>query len=166
MSVTVADVLQLPSLRLATVLGGHNGLNKIVSGISVLESVDPDDLNDSIFQRGEYAANELVITGFLNCIDDIDLQCANIQRLAEGGEVGIILFYVGAYLPSVDKRLIDLADQYDFVLIQMPTNNVKLRYGEVISDVTECMYCDRMKGESIVSEILARMAILQSIREP
>ncbi|MFR3484626.1 MAG: hypothetical protein ACLTXL_14695, partial [Clostridia bacterium] len=63
-------------------------------------------------------------------------------------------------LPSVDKRLIDLADQYDFVLIQMPTNNVKLRYGEVISDVTECMYCDRMKDESIVSEILARMAML------
>ena len=160
MSVTVADVLKLPSLRLATVLGGHNGLNKIVSGISVLESVDPEDLNDNIFQRGQYAANELVITGFLNCIDDIDLQCANIQRLAEGGEVGLILFYVGAYLPFVDRRLIDLADQYDFVLIQMPINNVKLRYGEVISDVTECMYCDRMKDESIVAEILARMAML------
>ena len=40
MSVTVADLLKLPSLRQAKVIGGAKGLGKTVSSISVLESVD------------------------------------------------------------------------------------------------------------------------------
>lgn len=39
MSVTVADLLKLPSLRQAKVIGGAKGLGKTVSSISVLESV-------------------------------------------------------------------------------------------------------------------------------
>ena len=108
MSVTVSDLLKLPSLRQATVIGGHRGLSRIVSSISVLESTDPDVLVENVFPAGEFYGSEIVITGFLNCLDDIDCQCANIQRLAEGGEVGLILFYVGVYLPYVDQRLIDL----------------------------------------------------------
>ena len=53
MSVTVADLLCLPSLRLANVLGGHKGLNKIVSSISVLESINPSLLTDEMFGKGE-----------------------------------------------------------------------------------------------------------------
>ena len=41
MSVTVADLLKLPSLRNAEVVAGKGGLGKIVSSISVLESTDP-----------------------------------------------------------------------------------------------------------------------------
>ena len=160
MSVTVSDLLKLPSLRQATVIGGHRGLSRIVSSISVLESTDPGVLVDNVFPAGEFFGSEIVITGFLNCLDDIDCQCANIQRLAEGGEVGLILFYVGVYLPCVDQRLIDLADQLDFVLVQMPWGQNELRYGEVISDVTECIYHDRNRGESIVSDILARVSSL------
>ena len=54
MSVTVADLLNLPSLRQAKVLGGRNGLGKIVSSISVLESVDPGILIDPLFPQGEF----------------------------------------------------------------------------------------------------------------
>ena len=39
MSVTVEDLLRLPSLRHAKVLGGAGGLHKVVSSISVLESI-------------------------------------------------------------------------------------------------------------------------------
>ena len=89
MSVTVADILKLPSLRQAKVLGGQNGLNKAVSSISVLESVNPDVLVQEVFPQDKYSGGEIVITGFLNCIDDVDLQCANLMRLIEGGEVGV-----------------------------------------------------------------------------
>lgn len=158
MSVTVSDLLKLPSLRQATVIGGHRGLSRIVSSISVLESTDPSVLVDEIFPMGEFFGSEIVITGFLNCLDDVERQCANVRRLAEGGEVGLILFYVGVFLPQVDQRLIDLANEMDFVLIQMPVGQVNLRYGEVISDVSECIYHDRNRGESIVSDILARVS--------
>ena len=104
MSVTVSDLLNLPSLKQAKVIGGHKGLNKIVSSVSVLESVDPGNLTEDIFSSNEYIGSEIVITGFINCIDDVECQCANIRRLAEGGEVGMILFYVGIFLPEVNKN--------------------------------------------------------------
>ena len=159
MSVTVSDLLSLPSLKQAKVVGGAGGLNKIVSTISVLETVDPSILIDGLFSQGEYFGSEIVITGFINCLDDVDCQCANIKRLAEGGEVGLILFYVGIYLPKIDQRLIDLANELDFVLIQMPPY-INLRYAEVINDVTEFIYNDKSKNEFIVSDILARVSIL------
>ncbi len=159
MSITVSDLLHLPSLCHASVIGGRGGLNKIVTSISVLEAVDTRVLVDGLFQKGEFFGSEIVITGFLNCLDDVECQCANIRRLAEGGEVGLILFYVGIYLPAVDKRLVALADELDFVLIQMPGLK-NLRYGEVISDVTEYIFHDQEKNEFIVSDILARVSRL------
>lgn len=160
MSVTVEELLKLPSLRQAKVLGGHRGLSKIVSSISVLESTDPGALINGLFPQGEFYGSEIVITGFINIVDDIDCQCANIRRLAEGGEVGLILFYVGVYLPRVDQRLIDLANELDFVLISMPEGQRSLRYSEVISDVTEHIFRDRTRSASIVTDILARVSDL------
>lgn len=162
MSVTAADLLELPSLRHARVLAGRRGLSKIVTSISVLESPDPGLLVDEMFPQGEFFGSEIVITGFLNITEDVDQQCANIRRLAEGGEVGLILFYVGVYLPSVDQRLIDLADQLDFVLICMPERRQNLRYSDVISDVMEAICRERDRDGSIVSDILARMSALPS----
>lgn len=157
MSVTVSDLLNLPSLRQAEVIAGHNGLNRIITSISVLESVNPSVLIDGLFGQGEFFGSEIVITGFINCTDDVECQCANIKRLAEGGEVGLILFYVGIYMPCVDQKLIDLANELDFVLIQMPPNK-DLRYAEVISDVNEYIFNDRAKNDFIVSDILARVS--------
>lgn len=160
MSVTVGDLLKLPSLRRAEVLGGRKGLAKIVSSISVLESTNPDILVDGLFPQGEFFGSEIVITGFMNILDDVECQCANIRRMAEGGEAGLILFYVGVYLPDVDQRLIDLADELDFVLICMPKGEKNLRYSEVICDVMDCISRDHAGNESIVSEILERVSVL------
>lgn len=159
MSVTVADLLSLPSLRQAKVIGGHKGLTKIVSSVSVLESIDPSNLTEGMFGTGEYIGSEIVITGFINCAEDIECQCANIRRLAEGGEVGLILFYVGIFMPKVDDRLIKLADELEFVLIQMPSVR-NLRYSEVINDVMKYIFNDREKNVSIVTDVLARVSVL------
>lgn len=159
MSVTVSDLLNLPSLRQARVIAGKKGLNKVVSSISVLETSNTALLVDGLFGQGEFFGSEIVITGFLNCMDDVELQCANIRRLAEGGEIGLILYYVGIYMPSVDKKLIDLADSLDFVLIQM-LKSKNLRYSEVINDVSEYIHNDKAKNDFIVSDILARVSRL------
>ena len=88
MSVTVADLFKLPSLRQAKVLGGERGLGKTVSSISVLESVDPGVLVHEVFPQNKYSGSEIVITGFLNCIGDVDRQCSNLLRLIEGERTG------------------------------------------------------------------------------
>ena len=160
MSVTVEQLLKLPSLNRAKVVGGHGGLSKVVSSISVLESTDPGLLVDEVFPQGEFFGSEIVITGFLNSVDNVPLQLANIRRLAEGGEVGLIVFYVGVYLPCIDPRLIALADELDFVLITMPEGDATLRYGEVINDVMDCIYRDRTQSSSVVLDILAGVSAL------
>ena len=158
MSVTVADLLKLPSLRQAKVIGGAKGLWKTVSSISVLESVDPGVLVQEVFPHDKYSGSEIVITGFLNCIEDVDRQCSNLLRLIEGGEVGLVLYYVGVYLPRVNPRLIEIANAHDFVLICMPEGQRHLRYSDLITDVTECIYRDRAANVSLVSDILARIS--------
>jgi DNA-binding PucR family transcriptional regulator len=160
MSVTVADILKLPSLRNAEVVAGAGGLKKIVSSISVLESVDPEVLNDSLFHNDEFFGSEIVITAFINIKDDVELQCRNIRRLAEGGEAGLILFYVGVFLKEIDPLLIKLADEMDFTLICMPRNRVDLRYSEVICEVMEAIFRDQSAGVSMVLEILEQASRL------
>mgnify|MGYP000757527911 FL=1 len=66
MSVTVSDLLKLPSLQHARVIGGAGGLKKVVSSISVLESTDPGVLINEVFRHNKYPGSEIVITGFLN----------------------------------------------------------------------------------------------------
>ena len=158
MSVTVADILKLPSLRYAEVVGGKGGLQKTVWSISVLETVDPELLNNALFHNDEFFGGELVITSFVNIKDDVELQCRNIKRLAEGGEVGLILFYVGAFMKDIDEQLIRLADECDFPLICMPRNRTDLRYGEVISDVMAAIFKDQSSGGSLVVELLERVS--------
>ncbi len=165
MSVTVEDLLKLPSLRDAEVIAGRGGLKKIVSSISVSEASDPEILNDAMFHNDVFYGSEIVITGFMNATDDYELQCRNIRRLAEGGEVGLILYYVGVFMKSIDSSLIQVADELDFTLICMPKNRVDLRYSEVICDVMGAIIKDQLSGTSLVVEILERVAKLPQYQQ-
>ena len=158
MSITVADVMQLPSMRGARVLGGEKGLSRIVSSISVLEYAQINTMQTELFESIEFLGNELAITGFMNNPDDPDLQCANLRRMADIGEVGVILFYVGVVMKRVDKKLIEVADELDFPLICMPENQMNQRYSEVICEVMELIHRDQMSSTSLVSELLEQAA--------
>ena len=164
MSITVADVLKLPSMRGAQVIGGKKGLSRSVSSISVLEYAQINAVQTQLFENIEFFGNELTITGFLNNPDDVELQCMNIRRLAQVGEVGMILFYVGVVMKRVDQRLIDLANELDFVLICMPLGQLNQRYSEVICEVMELIHRDQMNGANLVSELLEQAASLPAHR--
>ena len=88
MSVTVADLLKLPSLRNARLAAGRGGLDRPVSSISVLEYADANALQSELFENNEFYGSEIVITGFTSIPRDVEAQCANIRRLAGAGEVG------------------------------------------------------------------------------
>ena len=86
MSVTAEQLLKLPSLSRAKAAGGHGGLSRVASSVSVLESTDPGGLVDEVFPQGEFFGSKIVITGFLDSVDNVPLQPANIRRLADGGQ--------------------------------------------------------------------------------
>lgn len=160
MSVIIADLLKLPSLSMARVVAGESGLNKTVSSISVLECMDAKLLTDELFKNDEFYGSEIVITSFVQVRDDIDVQCKAVQRLYEGGEVGLILFYVGIFLPQIDKRLINLCNELGFTLICMPENRMDCRYSEVIMDVVSAIIRDQKKDTYFVGEMLEQIASL------
>ncbi len=160
MSVTVTDILKLPSMNGAKVVAGKNGLTKPLATISVLEYATPDMLQEELFHNDAFSGSEIVITAFANIATEVDFQCAIIRRLAAAGEIGLILYYVGIFMPSVDQRLIDLADQLDFVLIVMPENRMDLRYSEVISEVMEAVIKNQTTEISLLPDVLEQMGRL------
>ena len=137
MSVTVADLLRLSTLRNARVEAGKGGLSRIVASLSVLEYAEPDQMVDAFFKNDEYYGSEIVITGFMNNPDDEERQCAVVQRLAETGEVGLILYYVGIFMPRIPEAMKRIADEYNFVLIVMPEKRMDFRYSDAISGIME-----------------------------
>lgn len=160
MSVTIENILTLPSLRRARVLAGRQSLDRIVSSISVLEYADTTETQDQLFESINFLGGELVITGFCSVCRDVDAQCANIRKLASAGEVGMILYYVGIILPCVDQRLIDLSDELGFVLICMPENEPGLRYSEVICEVMDAVIRDQLSSPSFSLDLLDQVSRL------
>ena len=149
MSVTVSDLLKLPSLKPARVLAGAGGLSRTVAYVSVLEYANPQILEDDLFPGDTYSGSEIVITGFMNNPADERLQCAVVRRLAEAGEVGLILYYVGVFLPRVDRKLLELADELDYAFFNRDADNVEASDAVVLFGMEEvrrgldagCQYC-------------------------
>lgn len=160
MSLTVSQLMELPCLRRAKVLAGHQSLSRIVTSVSVLEYSTPTEVQQKLYSSSEFQGSELVITGFCSVADDVEAQCANIASLASAGEVGMIIYYVGLILPKVDQKLIDLANDLDFVLICMPENEPKLRYSEVIHEVMDAIFKDQLDNPTFTVDLLEQMAKL------
>ena len=146
MANTVSDCLRLPSLREAKVVAGHKGLNKIVTTVSVLEYAKRYALAEEYF-----LGNELILTGFISVKDNIEDQCEALRRLHEVGEAGVVLYYVGCFLPELHPALIETADELGFPLIVMPEKAYYLRYSEVIIS-------DQQKETYYVKNILEQIA--------
>ena len=152
MSVTIAECLQLPALREAKCIAGHKGLNQAISTVSVLEYARISAMADQLFLGGE-----LIITAFASVKDSVEEQCTAIQRLHDVGEVGMVLYYVGVFVPRIDQKLIDIADQLDFPLIIMPPNTYYQRYSDAMTEIHEAIFRDQQKEANIVPAIIERI---------
>lgn len=157
MSLTVSQLMTLPCLRKAKVLAGHKSLNRIVTSVTVLEYSTPTDMQSKLFDSIDFWGSELILTGFCNIAEDVEAQCENIRRFAMAGEVGMILYYVGLILPAVDPRVIQTAEELDFVLISMPENEPNLRYGEVIHEAMNAIVLDELNNPTFATDLLDQM---------
>lgn len=128
MSISIADIMKLPSIIEAKSVAG-NIENKFVSSVTVLEG-NESRINNNRSLRNKSFRNEIAITAFMNSRDSVEKQCKAIVSLYEEGSVGIIIYYLGIIVKDLNKRLIELANQLDFVLIAMPKNRSELRYSD------------------------------------
>ena len=159
MSLTVRKVLELPSMKGASVVAGANALERTVSSVSVLEYSTPNDTQSKLFKAINFEGNELVITAFASICDSPQAQKAVIRRLAEAGEVGLLLYYVGTFIPFIAEDVIETANSLNFVLVEMP-HSMSLRYSDAISEISEAILKEEDKGSSFVTEILEDVSLL------
>lgn len=160
MSITISQLRKLPSLQGVEVVAGEEGLSNIVSSISVLEYAQPSFLQDELFHNNEFQGGEIVISALVSIQDDVEAQCSCIRRLHEAGEVGLILYYVGIFMKEVAPEVIALGNALGFPILCMPRNRMDLRYSEVLQEVMELVWKDRMADTYIVSELLERISKL------
>lgn len=155
MSITIAEILKLPSLHNAKIVAGRQGLDRWVSTISVSEYTWNTQFKDVCF---DYADSEIVISAFYAARDSVEKQCSNIEEYHNSRVAGLILFYVGVILPYLDERVINLADRLNFPIIVMPEGRPDLRYSEVIYEVVEAIIKSHAYHKDLTNDIIAQVS--------
>lgn len=153
MSVTVRDCLRLPAFHSARVIAGKNGLERIVSSVSVVEI--PEKTVESI---KVFNPNELLITSFFSIKDDPDRQCEEMRNLYDGGGVALVLFYVGDIISHVSDELLQTADVMNIPLILIEDDTkYSVRYSDVIKDVMGAVFYDQVSTDSFADAVKNRL---------
>ena len=158
--VTIEDILKLPCMKDASIIAGKNTLHKEVHAVSVLEYAQSKKEGASLFSDMEVQPNELVLTAFASIPEDVESQCESVRQMYDNGTIGILLYYVGIFVPKVDNRLISLADELDFTIICMPENKMNLRYSDAIREITAAILTDDASSCNFVSNIIRRVSQL------
>lgn len=150
MSITIRDCLNLPSFSFGNVVAGKNGLDKIVSSVSVMEFFSLSDFDI-------FTPNELIISAFYAIKDDVEKQCEALKELADTGAIALVLFYVGAVIPEIDEKVINLADKLELPLIELRSENYSIKYSDIITDVMTAIIQDQNASQDFIDTTKKRL---------
>lgn len=121
-SVVLADVLELPALARARVVGGRSGVVRPIRAVNVMEV--PDIL-------AWVKPDELLLTTAYPLRDDPEALEALVPRLAERGLTGLAL-KPSRYIARIPDAMIATADRLGFPLIELPP---EASFNEIITSV-------------------------------
>src|SRR5690242_7697332 len=110
LGVTLEKLLILDTLKGARVLGGSAGMTQRVTKVNVIEVPDIIEW---------VSEGELLITTAYSIKDNINILFELIPKLKSKGVVGLGI-KVGRYIQELPKHIIDLADELDFPIIEVP----------------------------------------------
>jgi hypothetical protein len=130
---TVKELLSCSFFSKANVLAGHQGLNAIVTSVTVLDSPDAPK-----YMKG----GELVVSSAYSLLNNEFLQQEVIKNLAKKGSaaLGLMLRFFDNKLPIVIK---ETADKYNFPVISLPD---EYAYRDIYEFISTNMY-SRFSGE-------------------
>ena len=120
--VTMEEILRLPPLARARVVGGRGGLERPVRAVNVMEV--PDILE-------WVQADELLLTTAYPLRDDPVALDALVPHLAERGLAGLAI-KPARYIETIPGSMIAAADRQDFPLIELPPD---ASFNEIIQAV-------------------------------
>ena len=120
--VALSDVMRLPALARARVVGGRGGLGRAVRAVNVMEVPDILDW---------VKPDELLLTTAYPLRDDPVALDALIPRLAERGLTALAL-KPSRYIARIPESMIEAADRLDFPLIELPP---EASFNEIITSI-------------------------------
>ncbi len=141
MRITVDDCLKLDCFNGGTVVSCGRKSDRRVSTISVL---DEDNLDMGIERNG--LKEQMVLTHFWTCKDDVDAQCRAVTGLGKKSVAALVVFLNELGVKSLDERVIRAAESAGLLMIVIPDNNTntysammeqvldKILYGHNYSD--------------------------------
>ncbi|MET4560074.1 sugar diacid utilization regulator [Lysinibacillus parviboronicapiens] len=109
---TIRKIVEGVQFPMLTLVAGHSGLYRRVTGINVVESIDL-----IMFCR----PNELVVTTGIN-LSQQDDALEQLVKLAFAKKVAGFIVNTGPYIPDIPASVITFANEHDFPLFQMPWN--------------------------------------------
>jgi len=120
--IKVEEVLQLPAFKKCRLLGGAEGLQRVITNVNVMEV--PDIL--PWIKNGDF----ILTTGYA-IKDDIDAQKGLIPQLDQQGAAGLAI-KPQRYIESIPLYMIEAANNLNFPLLEMP---LEVNFSELISSV-------------------------------
>ncbi|MDO4485478.1 MAG: PucR family transcriptional regulator [Bacillota bacterium] len=146
MKVTVADCLELNAFKNAEVLAGKMNMDNEVKAVSVLDSCDSDDFRFRKFDR-----TEILLTGFLGCRKDPEMQCRIISQAADRGCAALVVYYAGKAFRTLDRSVINTAESKQLPLIVMDKDS---DYSQTITEVMDrVLYGDNFRNSLISNTV-------------
>lgn len=121
----VRDILNFGGLKNAKVIAGKDGLDKIVTSISVLE-VAEEKIKNWVLK------NQLYITSFYAILRDIEMQKKVILALEEKKASGLVICHIDLFLKEVHPEIVSLCNEISFPLI---IANSKKSYIEILNPI-------------------------------
>lgn len=129
MSLTVQQALTLPPLTLGTVVAGAGGLSREIKSVTVQEIINEDPISVKFLTAGVFIVSSLYAVA-----EDTDTQVSLIRRLNDCRVSALALFNVGAVMPQISGRLIEVCNELNFPLIKMP---IHASYYEVLTAIID-----------------------------
>ena len=147
MNKTVKECMDLDVFKNARLLAGAEGVENVVTGLSVLDMVKEDDVKRFNSEKGL-----LFFMGFLGVLENERVQCRLIQKLAEGGHSGLVIMYMGRGIKELDTSVIRSAESANLPLIVVDDN--KLNYSHMINAITGDDKKNKEGESHLISEIV------------
>ncbi|WP_185151545.1 PucR family transcriptional regulator [Peribacillus simplex] len=109
MYLTIEKALKLPALNQVEVIGGNQGLARVINSVSIMDHPDI-----SWIKRGEL----LLTTGYV-FKDDLNAQINLVRELSKRGSAGLAI-KIKRFLSTIPPGMVEEANKYNFPLLEIP----------------------------------------------
>ncbi|MED0659238.1 MULTISPECIES: PucR family transcriptional regulator [Bacillus] len=142
--VTLKKMVNLPDFQMLKLVAGEKGMDRMITGVNVTESVDWVDF---------FRPNELIVTTGINMENNPEKVVEMVRSAYRRKAVGIVL-NTGPYIPDIPEEVLHFAEKYQFPVFQMPW---EYRVADFIKMTVQFLISEQhkqTKAEQLLSDLL------------